>query len=187
MLRWELPKGNKEARRPRAKMVEALKGLAAAGVDPKQVAAMDPSEQPPRETPTQLETSPDEPSQADERLVLPLLDQLCSEDWRRAEESLTALLSSDSLATRGARALATLGLVQVQVLGHMDLRGALAVLIPILDEASRGELADPIVARAHVMATLVFAAPDSRVHDLGRVNAHAARAEPLLAPDAKCE
>ncbi len=188
VLRWELPQDNKEARRPRAKMVEAMRRLAS---EPP------PAGDGPPAPPVELQpTSPPEPDLAtssdtaggaqalDEARVRPLLQQLCTEQWRAAEDALTALLSSEALTTRVGRTLATLGLVQVQVLAHMDLRGALAVLMPILNEAGRGELPDDVAARAHVMATFVFSAPDSRVHDLGRVNVHAARAARLLAEDA---
>ncbi|MGE0325557.1 MAG: sigma 54-interacting transcriptional regulator [Polyangiaceae bacterium] len=174
VLRWELPLDDKESRRPRAKMVAALQKFASAG--------------PPLDHRTEsgeigggskLELDP-----KDEAVLRPLLEELCGERWRRAEESLTALLTTNGLSSPGGRRLATLGLVQVQVLAHMDLRGALAVLVPILDEVERGELSDEIAGRAHVMATFVYSAPDSRVHDLGRVNAHADRAEVFLGENA---
>ena len=190
VLRWELPEDNKEARRPRAKMVELLRKLAAEGVGhgPTGVDAEDDEEdvsEPAAPVAGQTgESTVERDSLIDERLLQPMLEQLCTEHWRRAEDDLTGLLSSNGLGTRVGRALATLGLVQTQILAHMDLRGALAVLVPILDEASRGELPDEVAGRAHVMATFVFAAPDSRFHDLGRVNAHAARAGALLPADA---
>jgi hypothetical protein len=180
VLRWELPEDNKEARRPRAKMVEAMRRLAS--VPPE--AATGPASSPVASRPTAEPAEATDGAQTlDEARVRPLLAQLCTEQWRTAEDALTALLSSDALTTRVGRTLASLGLVQVQVLAHMDLRGALAVLVPILNDAGRGELPDDVAGRAHVMGTFVFAAPDSRVHDLGRVNVHAGRAERLLAAD----
>lgn len=192
VLRWELPADSKEARRPRPKMIEALRQLAASGVGQTEPATADAEREEEDDDATEpiepvatggVERAPKTPPSSGElKLLQPLLEQLCGEDWRRAETELTALLSSEALATPAGRTLATLGLVQAQVLAYMDLRGALAVLVPILDAASRGELEPTLAARAHVMATLVFAAPDSRVHDLGRVNAHAARADRLLTP-----
>ena len=192
VLRWELPGDNKEARRPRAKMVDALQRLAVEGVGTRgpAVAVIDEEEDDGASEPVALATLADTAgasstdASADEPLVLPLLDELCGERWRQAEDGLLSLLSSNALATSAGRTLATLGLVQVQVLARMDVRGALAVLVPILDEAERGGLPDAVAGRAHVMATMVFGAPDSRVFELGRLNAHHARAEALLPPDA---
>jgi tetratricopeptide (TPR) repeat protein len=117
---------------------------------------------------------------ADEALLVPILDRLGSEAWRAAENKLLGLLSSGELTTHGGRLLATLGLVQAQVLGHFDLRGALATLLPILDDAEAGRLPRAVAARAHVLGALLFSAADARVFDTGRANAHAARAEALL-------
>ncbi|HYQ16659.1 MAG TPA: hypothetical protein VEQ58_12900, partial [Polyangiaceae bacterium] len=194
VLRWELPEDNKEARRPRAKMVEALRRLAAEGVgfgavkaepaeveEDEDVVVSEPIAPAPASAPPRRNHAP---LGADEALLAPLLDQLCSDNWQPAEDSLLALLSSSALSSAAGRKLATLGLVQAQVLARMDVRGALAVLVPILDEAESGELPPSVAARAHVMAAMVFAAPDSRVADLGRVNAHVAKAERLLAADA---
>jgi hypothetical protein len=192
VLRWELPDDNKEARRPRAKMVDALQRLAVEGVGTRgpSVAIVDEEDDEDASEPVTVATSTDAvrsssaDAVADEQLVLPLLDQLCGERWQEAEDGLLSLLSSNGLATSAGRTLATLGLVQVQILARMDVRGALAVLVPILGEAERGGLPDSVAGRAHVMAAMVFGAPDSRVFELGRLNAHVARAQALLPPDA---
>jgi DNA-binding transcriptional regulator YiaG len=154
VLRWELPEDNKEARRPGAKMVEAMRRLASAPPETASGPKASPVALQPTAAPELAAASEaaDGARTLDEARVRPLLEQLCTEQWRMAEDALTALLWSDSLTTRVGRTLASLGLVQVQVLAHMDLRGALAVLVPILNEAGRGELPDDVAGRAHVMA-----------------------------------
>jgi tetratricopeptide (TPR) repeat protein len=193
VLRWELPDDNKEARRPRARMVEALRKLATEGVGAKgSAAALEPEEDEdeeasePIDAPTTVRTLPP-PGAAptpDELLVQPLLDRLMGETWPAAEDDLVQLLSSNRLQTRQGRALATLGLVQVQIMARLDVRGALMALTPILDEVERGDASNAVASRAHLLGALLFSAPDSRIFDVGRVNAHAARADALLDPGA---
>jgi tetratricopeptide (TPR) repeat protein len=109
---------------------------------------------------------------------------LCTESWRKAEDDLLALLASNTVVSPNGRTLAALGLVQAQIVARVDVRGALTVLLPILAEAERGVLPNAVAGRAHVVASMIFAAPDSRVFDLGRVNAHVAQADALLPPGA---
>src|SRR5829696_2533440 len=106
--------------------------------------------------------------------------RLMGETWPGAEDDLVQLLSSNRLQTPAGRALATLGLVQVQIIARLDARGALMALMPILDEVERGNVPRDVAARAHLLAAMLFGAPDSRLFDVGRVNAHAARADALL-------
>jgi len=190
VLRWELPDDNKEARRPRARMVDALRRLQTDGVgahgnhgtaDP----AAEEDDDDGTSEPLTPERSPSEPAPSaafatDEALVQPLLHRLMGESWLAAEDDLLNLLSGQQLQTPAGRTLATLGLVQVQILGRLDIRGALVTLTPILDEVERGGVLRPIAARAHLLAALLFSAPDSRFFDVGRVNANAARADTLL-------
>ena len=192
VLRWELAAGSKEARRPRAKMIEALRRLAAEGVghaeralsgeaeeDDDEEASEPASEAQARAAPAQA-PEPTDPAEREQRLVRPLLDALCDEAWPRAEDSLLELLSAAALTTHAGRTLARLGLAQAQLLGRLDVRSALTTLLPVLDDAERDRLPTQVAARAHVMGALLFSAPDSRFFDSGRVNAHAARAEQLL-------
>ncbi|HKY35601.1 MAG TPA: sigma 54-interacting transcriptional regulator [Polyangiaceae bacterium] len=190
VLRWELPDDNKEARRPRARMVEALRRLATEGVgtganggavtEPEDEEDEDASE--PIDAPMTVRSVPPPGADAtpDELLVLPLLERLMGETWPGAEDDLMQLLSSNRLQTPEGRTLATLGLIQVQIIARLDARGALMALAPILDEVERGSASRIVAARAHLMAALLFGAPDSRLFDAGRVNAHAARADGLL-------
>jgi hypothetical protein len=128
VARWELPDGNKEARRPRGKILERLKSLAAGG--PPSAENLDagsagppPSQEPERPAPP-MASLDDVEFADDERVVLPLLGRLCTRDWARAEDTLLSLLEGRSLQTAGGRALASLGLAQVQLLMRCDIRGA---------------------------------------------------------------
>jgi len=192
VLRWELPDDNKEARRPRARMVEALRRLREEGVGAKvnggaEGTLPDEDEDESAAEPA-LERPPSEPAPsaafaADAALVQPLLARLMGDSWIAAEDELLRLLAGKQLQTPAGRTLATLGLIQVQLFGRLDARGALGTLTPILDEVERGGVARAIAARAHLLAAVLFSAPDSRFFDVGRVNAHAARADALLEAD----
>jgi transcriptional regulator with XRE-family HTH domain/predicted ATP-dependent protease len=181
VLRWELPSDSKEARRPRAKMIEALERLASEGVEGvKEPTAVDEDEDDEDASePVSAEPSALEELDADELLLAPLLDRLNSETWQHAEDELLSRLASGTLGNTG-RHLATLGVVQTRVLARMDTRTALAALLPVLHEAEQGLLSRGVAARTHVMAAVLFSQPDSRLFDPGRINAHAARAEQLL-------
>jgi hypothetical protein len=166
VLRWELEDGDKEARRPRQKMVEALKKLARDGVP-------NVSQPPPTELPDAVELS------GDDAKVLPLLDRLMTEEWARAEDELIVLLGSGSLSKVG-RALGACGIVQTQLFCRLDIRGAFTTMLPVLAEAEAGELPPPALARVLVMSAVLFGAPDSRVFNPGRANALADRADNAL-------
>ena len=185
VLRWELPVGTKEARRPRRAMIEALARLGGAGPAPTAVTARGADGRAP-EPPASAPAAVDAPRIApeDEMLLLPALQRLGTEAWPRAENELVTLLASSRLRTAPARALATLGIAQVQMLARFEVRSAFAALLPLLAEAEAGRLPVAVAARAHVMGALLFGAPDARLFDPGRANAHAARAEQLLDPNA---
>ncbi|MDF3067878.1 MAG: Response regulator of zinc sigma-54-dependent two-component system [Polyangiaceae bacterium] len=191
VLRWELPDDNKEARRPRARMVEALLRLKSEGHasptgakqgdsakesgDSEVDAGEEASALPPAVASTELSH--------DHALVQPLLERLMGESWVAAEDELLSLLSGKQLRTAHGRTLATLGLLQVQILARLDVRGGLLTLTPILDEVERGGSPREVAARAHLYAALLFGASDSRFFDVGRVNSHAAQADALLGPE----
>jgi predicted ATP-dependent protease len=189
VLRWELPEGSKEARRPRAKMIETLRRVAAGGVaavaresgeedeGERDADACEPAGEAQR---FPVETLPDSVASSDQAMLEPLLERLATEGWLGAENQLLSLLSTGALATNEGRSLATLGIVHAQLFGRFDLRGALTNLLPILEEAERGRLSRAVAARAHVLTSLLFSSPDVRFFDPGRVNAHVARAQALL-------
>lgn len=186
VLRWELPDDNKEARRPRARMVEALRRLQKEGPGELPAGAELAEEDDEGEEAADAVVSDTPPALGgedfarDEARLLPLLEQLMTESWLAAEDELLRLLSNKQLGSSSGRTLATLGLLQVQIMARLDVRGGLMTLTPILDEVERGGAPRPIAARTHLLAALLFGAPDSRFFDVGRVNAHAARADTLL-------
>jgi len=195
VLRWELADDEKEARRPRAKMIELLQQLAAEGVgrgaanattgDESEDEDEDAHASEPATRPRTPSSSPGPDSaRGDEARLLPVLDQLMGDAWRGAEDELLRLIASERLTTPAGRLLATLGLLQAQIIARLDVRGALLALLPVLDEVERGALSPAIAGRAHALAALVYGAPDSRFFDVGRVNAHAAKADALLDPHA---
>jgi hypothetical protein len=189
VLRWELPSENKEARRPRARMVEELRRLAAGGVglstaegqdDEEDDGASEPIEPRP-EAASAVSVPARAPAASPQELrVLSLLPRLFNEGWQSAESELERLVGAGALSDPTARALAQLGLIQVQIIARLDVRGALAALRPLLDQGERGALPRHVAARVHVMAATLFGAPDARFFDPGRVNVHGALAEALL-------
>ncbi|MES1177695.1 MAG: sigma 54-interacting transcriptional regulator [Myxococcales bacterium] len=194
VLRWELAEGSKEARRPRAKMIESLRRLAAEGVGYAERAGtprveedededdVEASEAPYVVEPSNKGSAPaPAASESEEQLIQPLLDALGADGWSRAEDALLSLLSGGTLTTPVGRALVRLGLAQAQLLGRLDVRGALTTLLPVLEDAEHDRLPRHVAARAHVLGALLFSAPDSRFFDAGRVNALGSRAEELLA------
>jgi predicted ATP-dependent protease len=191
VLRWELVEDNKEARRPRPKMIEALQQLASAGVGRAPVAGdaadeddEDDDASEPVRVAARAPASPPELVSREEARLLPLLEALMGDGWRGAEDELLRLSASGQLVTATGRTLASLGLLQVQLLARLDVRGALMALLPVLDEVERGAVGPAVAGRAHALAALLYGAPDSRFFDVGRVNAHAAKADALLDPSA---
>jgi tetratricopeptide (TPR) repeat protein len=178
VARWELPEDHAESRRPRAKAVEALRNAAACGASTasNELDAVD------REDDGR-QADDGEAFAKDEAVLLPLLEQLNDERWPRAEDALLNLLASTEIRTSAGRVLASVGAAQAHLLGRVDVRGAYTILSPILREIDRDDLPKYVVARAHVIAALLFASVDSRFFDPGRTNAHAARAEELLRQD----
>jgi tetratricopeptide (TPR) repeat protein len=199
VLRWELPEGSKEARRPRPKMIEALRKLSSGktasstaeegrhqqhglhlGEVHDEDEDLDASEPVPDSAEEARATAFELVIESDLSLVMPLLVRLNDEGWARGELELFELAGSGRLQTAAGRALATIGLGQARAVGRFDISGALTVLMPILEDVRAGLLPPRVAAFAHVLAALLFCALDSRFFDAGRVNAHAAEAERLL-------
>jgi len=122
VLRWELADDEKEARRPRAKMIELLQQLAAEGVgrgaanattgDESEDEDEDAHASEPATRPRTPSSSPGPDSaRGDEARLLPVLDQLMGNAWRGAEDELLRLIASEKLTTPAGRLLATLGLL----------------------------------------------------------------------------
>ncbi|MFL5356600.1 sigma 54-interacting transcriptional regulator [Archangium sp.] len=181
VYRWELPEAAPQARRPRGRVVEVLRQLAEGG---------QPTLPPPPLGASALQR---ELSREEKTRLTPCLTLLQRGDWRAAENALLGMLASGELRSTGARALASAGLAYVYRWGFEDVRRAFTVLRPHLDEAETGLL--PTTAEVHVraMAANLFASPDGRIFDAGKVNVHVARAEALLRPhhfssaEARCQ
>ncbi|KFA90974.1 sigma-54-dependent transcriptional regulator [Archangium violaceum] len=171
VYRWELPEAAAQARRPRGRVMEALRQLAGGG----QPAL--PSLPRPSSSLFRQDVSREERAR-----LSPCLTLLQRADWRDAEDTLLGLLTSGALRTPAARALAAGGLAYVYRWGFEDARRAFTVLLPHLDEAEAGTLPDAAAAHVHAMAANLFASPDGRIFDAGKVNVHVARAEALLGP-----
>ncbi len=173
VYRWELPDSAPQARRPRGRVAKVLRQLAQHG----RMALPSP---PPAHASA---GRPPEPLLPEEReRLLACISRLQRAEWRAAEDGLLDLLASDTLRTRGGRALAAAGLAFAYRWGAEDARRAFTVLLPHLAEADAGLLPPQIELQVHTTAAHLFASPDGRLFDVGKVNAHVARAEALLRP-----
>ncbi|HYO70120.1 MAG TPA: sigma-54-dependent Fis family transcriptional regulator, partial [Archangium sp.] len=141
VYRWELPEAAAQARRPRGRVMDALRQLAEGGQP-----AMPP---PPRPS---LAVLRQDLSREERARLSPCLTLLQRADWRAAEDALLGLLTSGALRSTGARALAAAGLAYVYRWGFEDVRRAFTVLLPHLDEAEAGVLPDAAAAHVHAMA-----------------------------------
>jgi predicted ATP-dependent protease len=182
VYRWELPPDSAEARRPRGTELRKLLELAGEGAEPApgSVAAGRAAHASARVERRVAE---------DIAAVLPTVERSFSADPRRAHDELVQLLVRRQNLSPDALALARFGVALLELLGRSDPRAALLVIAPALTDADAGELAPDIAARVYAAAALVHALPDASVFDLGRVHAHAQRAESLssqAAADATC-
>jgi predicted ATP-dependent protease len=181
VYRWELPEGAPEARRPRR--VELRKLLELSGELPRSVSGGGHSA---RALPV---TRSERRAAEDIAVVLPMVERSFSADPRRVYDELVQLVVKRQNLSPDALALARYGVALLELCGRSDPRAALLVIAPALSDADAGELAPEIAARVFAAAALVHALPDAACFDLGRVHAHAQRAEALsgqAAADAAC-
>jgi len=180
VYRWELPVGAAESRRPRGTELSKLQALAEGESIPAGATALRGS------APAERQRL----SAADDlSLVLPALQRAFSSAGQRGHAELVQLsvkrpsLSLDSLA------LARFGVAVLELLQRSDPRAALLVIAPALQQADAGELSEEVQGRVFAAAAVLHALPDASLFDLGRVHAHAARAEALslqAGPEAAC-
>ncbi len=171
VYRWELPDSAPQARRPRGRVAQVLRQLAQHGrsalrSQARSRAARDTHAEP---------LLPEE-----QKRLMACISRLQRAEWRAAEDGLLDLLASDTLRTPGSRALAAAGLAFAYRWGAEDARRAFTVLLPHLAEADAGLLPPQVELQVHTLAAHLFASPDGRLFDVGKVNAHVARAEALL-------
>jgi hypothetical protein len=166
VYRWELPGGAAQARRPNGVSIQRLGALElgaptlereVTGAEAAAHGAMEPSA---------LE-------------VLPALERILGSGWREGERALTELQLRVDRDRPDAAALVGAGLGQTHLLLHNDVRSATAALLPALADARAGRLSPSVEATVQSTAALLFAWVGGPLFDLGRVSAHAARAEAL--------
>jgi len=172
VYRWELPAGAEQARRPRGKVAARLAELALAGGDG------GPAASDAGETTTVSATASRSDEDAELLEVLPLLERLASGDLHRVEGELLALMASGRLRSRAARVVTAQAFARTVLLSRADTSAAFATLAPLLLEFPH--LSGFVELQLHVTTALVFGWPDGRFFDVGKVNAHLARAEKLL-------
>ena len=173
VYRWELPDAAPQARRPRGRVAQALRQLAEGGQ----------TLPPPPASRLAASMVRQEVSREERARLMASLGFLQRAEWRAAEDALLALLASGELRTPGARALASVGLAYTYRWGFEDARRAFMVLLPHLAEADAGLLPESVEVHVHALAANLFASPDGRLFDAGKVNVHVARAEALLRPN----
>jgi Sigma-54 interaction domain len=178
VYRWELPADAAEARSPRGAELRQLLELggeapapAAGGIPLTLTAASGYAGAPP--------TLAAHPLSDDIAVVLPTVERSFFADPRRAYDDLMQLLVKRQNLSLDALALARFGVAVLELLGRSDPRAALLVISPALADADTGRLAPEVAARVFAVAAVLHALPDASLFDLGRVHAHAARAEAL--------
>lgn len=98
-----------------------------------------------------------------------LLDAIGHGRWNLAEEAAIELLHSGGFRDTRRSAIAAVLLAQTRVLGRLDTRGALTLLMPVIGELGSGSLEPRWSAQAHVVSAFVFAAPGGRTRDRARL------------------
>jgi tetratricopeptide (TPR) repeat protein len=104
--------------------------------------------------------------------VTAALQHLLDGSWREAENVFLHVLR-DRDVTPLTRSLASIGLALAELIYRADVRRAFTALAPALARDA------PELPLAEAVAALVHSYPDPQIFDLGRVHAHARRAELL--------
>jgi hypothetical protein len=164
VYRWELPADAKDARRPRGAELEQLQYLTSGSP----VAHAD---SPPR--PATTHADPQEIA-----VVLGAIERVFRDDWAAGRTELLRVVTQGP-ASDDARAFGASGLALIDVLFRSDSRAALAALAPVLRASEERPLSTQPAAYVHAAAAAAHAMPDATLFDIGRVHAHAARAEEL--------
>lgn len=171
VYRWELPTDEKESRRPQRRFRRALKEFR-----DEQFSAPEPvnngASQRPNGTDSALEITPTERA-----LLGPIFEQILNAQWRAAENALMSAFSSGRLSTEGANVLAQTASGMLKMLWRNDVRGTYSSFGPILRQLEDLDLGAEVMVPAHTLAAMLFASPDGRVFNPGRVNRHVALAE----------
>ena len=174
VYRWELPPGSPELRRPRGKVLARLRAWAASrpAVDAQATvpAVAVESREAPLPTSDAAGLAPDE-----EAALVPALRAIDHCQLQQAETELVELLTSGTLRSDAARALASISLAKLHLLLRHDAKAAFATLLGV-----GGTLPRSVQLQLHVAYALLHATVDARLFNPGKTNHHAALAEPLL-------
>ncbi len=160
VYRWELPAHATEARRPRGAALARLLSLGGS-------------------------EAPAPPSEAALTDAIATVHRSLGKDFAQGEDDLFRASTNDARAiSTDARAVLAAGSAIVETLLHSRARSAMLVLAPALADAEAGRLTPRAAAWVHAAAAQLHAMPDGRAFDVGRVHAHARRAEELAGRDA---
>jgi Sigma-54 interaction domain len=152
IYRWELEPSSPQSRRPRGKMLAKLRALGDHG--------------------SVVATAASPGSDPGDTAMLAALQHVLDGDYREPESAFVRALS-DRDATATVRVIASTGLACIELLYRADSRRALAALGPAMSAGA------PPYALAEAAAALAYSFPDGELFDVGRVHAHAVRAEQL--------
>jgi hypothetical protein len=89
--------------------------------------------------------------------------------WSVAEDAAVELLHNGGFREVRDCWIAAVLLAHTRVLGRLDVRGALTLMLPVISELGKGRLDARWSAHAHVVAAFVFAAPGSVARDRARL------------------
>ncbi len=155
VYRWELPERAAQSRRPRRSSRERLRALAAEELEASAAAA------------------------PDQGLVADLDNALGAARWDEARERALAALAGGEDPV-----LPQLAFAAAALLGRGDSRAALAALAPALRPVLAGRAHPELSARTCALAALIYAMPDGRTFDPGKVREAATRVAEYPSEDA---
>ncbi len=158
VYRWELPEGAAEARRPRGAALSRLLALGGGA-------------------------RTDGPESALTEAIATLHRALGTDFARADEELFRAATAQTGETSIDARAVLAAGSALVESVLRSNARGAMMLLAPALADVEVGRTSPRAAAWVHAAAAQLHAMPDGRVFDVGRVHAHARRADELAGRD----
>ena len=181
VYRWELPEDAKESRYPRKAMEDRILQLAKSEQDGGTKTPYRPSVPLFDEGSAALQTyenplappvySVPEPNPDEVLELQPVFEMILAARFQEAEKAVFQMLSSAKLQSPGARSAGQVALILLHLFTRNDIRGAYALLVPLLRELDDGRLPRSGRLRVYLASCMVFASPDGSVFNPGRVNA----------------
>jgi DNA-binding transcriptional regulator YiaG len=157
VYRWELPDDATEARRPRGSALARLLSLGG--------------------------TSPNVGPESALTDAIATIHRALGTDFVHADEALFRAASANA-GSVDARAVLAAGSALTETLLRSNARAAMMLLAPALADVEVGRTSPRAAAWVHAAAAQLHAMSDGRVFDVGRVHAHARRADELAGRDA---